>query len=901
MNGKMDAAGAGSDQRYRDLFDCIADPLFVYDRETLAYLDVNDAAIEQYGYSREDFLGMTIKDIRPVEDIPALLETLSRSGAGQEARGLWRHQKRDGSIMVVEVFARGLDVDGRAACLIHARDVTRRVEAERVTAGVLMDLHRSQRLERIASTVGRLGGWSVEPGGTNVTWSDEVCRLHDVAAGSSPTFEAAIEYYAPEHRAEVVHAMTACAQLGTPFDLELEIVSAKGRRLWVRAIGEPVRDTAGQVVQIQGALQDISAIQQATESMRISEERFRLLAKATNDAVWDWDMITGAHWWNDGVEALFGYPREEIQPTIQFCRDRIHPADSEATDAIVNRAIENGAQSWSAEYRFRRRDGSYVWVLESGYILRDATGAPTRMIGGMKDLTERKRIEERMEEQAALLDEARDVIVVRDLDMRLTRLTYWNRSAERTYGWGEDDVQRRSALDQMYLDPVAVEAARRATLADGGWSGELQAKASGGKPILLESHWSLVRDKSGLPRAVLIISTNITEKRSLEVQSIRAQRTESIGTLASGIAHDLNNILAPILASIDLLKADLSGSDEALATLETLDICARRGADLVKQVLSFARGREGRRMPVDLARVTRELLAVLEDTLPKSIALRFDPTKDLWCVIGDSTQLHQVILNLCVNARDAMPAGGRLDVSMQNVVLDDTYAAMNVHARPGPHVVVEVTDTGAGIPPETLERIFDPFFTTKGIGSGTGLGLSTTMTIVKSHGGFINVHSEVGRGTKFKFYLPSNTTTSVATDVAVERPRLPRGDGELVLVVDDEEAIRKVVQRTLDRFGYRTLLASNGAEAVARYAQHRAEIAVALTDMAMPIMDGPATILAIKAIDPNAKIVGSSGLTDNRALAMVVGAGVEHFIPKPYTAEALLTTLRAALGKPVID
>jgi CheY-like chemotaxis protein len=270
-------------------------------------------------------------------------------------------------------------------------------------------------------------------------------------------------------------------------------------------------------------------------------------------------------------------------------------------------------------------------------------------------------------------------------------------------------------------------------------------------------------------------------------------------------------------------------------------------------------------------------------------------------VIGDSTQLHQVILNLCVNARDAMPAGGRLHVSMQNVVIDDTYSAMNVHARPGPHVLVQVTDTGTGIPPETLERIFDPFFTTKAIGSGTGLGLSTTMTIVKSHGGFIDVYSEVGRGTKFKVYLPSNTTTSVAADVAVKQTRMPRGDGELVLVVDDEEAIRRVVQRTLERYGYRTLLANNGAEAVASYAQHRGEIAVVLTDMAMPIMDGPATILAIMAIDPKAKIVGSSGLTDNRAVATAVGAGVEHFIPKPYTAEALLTTIRAALGKPAIE
>jgi CheY-like chemotaxis protein len=341
----------------------------------------------------------------------------------------------------------------------------------------------------------------------------------------------------------------------------------------------------------------------------------------------------------------------------------------------------------------------------------------------------------------------------------------------------------------------------------------------------------------------------------------------------------------------------LEDNPEALETLGTLDLCAKRGADLVKQVLSFARGIEGQRMSVSVAHLGRELFHVLHDMLPRSVTLRFDPIPDLWSVNGDATQLHQVLLNLCVNARDAMPGGGNLDISMQNIVLDDTYASMNVDARPGPYVMIEVKDTGSGIPADIRERIFDPFFTTKEIGRGTGLGLSTTLTIIKSHGGFINVYSESGIGSKFKVYLPADTSKVVADEVRVDQSGLPRGDGELLLVVDDEEPIRKIVQVALQRFGYDVMLARHGAEAVALYAQHRERIALVLTDMAMPVMDGPATILAIRAIDPHAKIVGSSGLTSNGDVARAIGAGVEHFVAKPYTAEALLRTLAKALGK----
>ncbi len=387
---------------------------------------------------------------------------------------------------------------------------------------------------------------------------------------------------------------------------------------------------------------------------------------------------------------------------------------------------------------------------------------------------------------------------------------------------------------------------------------------------------------------------DLTERKRLERQFLRAQRMEGIGTLAGGIAHDLNNVLAPILMSIESLRDSVTSSHD-LDLLVTLQRSAQRGAELVKQVLSFARGVEGERMIVNPIPLARDLVRVIGDTFPKSVLVQIRHDRDLWKVMGDATQINQVLLNLCVNARDAMPAGGTLTIRMTNAVLDDTYAGMNPESVPGAYVVIEVEDTGTGIAPEARDRIFEPFFTTKEIGKGTGLGLSTTLAIVKSHHGFINVYSELGSGTRFKVYLPALTSEAATEEPTAARTGLPCGNGELILIVDDDAAVRFVAQRTLERFGYRVLVAAHGAEAVALYAQFRSDIKVVLTDMAMPIMDGPALIVALKAMNPNVLIIGSSGLGANGGVARAIGAGVHHFAPKPYTADVLLQMIHTVL------
>jgi PAS domain S-box-containing protein len=504
---------------------------------------------------------------------------------------------------------------------------------------------------------------------------------------------------------------------------------------------------------------------------------------------------------------------------------------------------------------------------------------------------ELQRLNEQLREKASLLDKAQDAILVRDMEHRIT---YWNKSAERLYGWTAEEAAGQSAETLLKMDVRAFQQAFEEVCRTGEWTGELKKVAKNGSTLIVEAHWTLVRDALGRPASILDINTDISDRKKAEQQMLRAQRMESIGTLAGGVAHDLNNVLAPIVMSLELLSLHCPNA-EAEHLLRTVRLSAERGADLIRQLLSFSRGVEGKRVAVNVATVLHDLGRVIREIFPKNIEIQLPSGTDAWPVVGDATQLHQVFLNLVVNARDAMPRGGRLSVTLENVVLDEVYAGATAGAKAGAYLRVTVADTGTGIPPVMLDRIFEPFFTTKQVGSGSGLGLSTTLAIVKSHGGFINVYSEVGKGTTFTVHLPASTAAAAQAGGKTRRPALPRGNGELILVVDDEESIRTVAEVTLTHFGYRVLLASQGAEALAVYAAHQNQIAVVLTDMSMPVMDGPAMVLALRALNPRIRIIGSSGLSTNDAPGTAAGVVVDRFLAKPYTAESMLLAIAAVL------
>lgn len=378
---------------------------------------------------------------------------------------------------------------------------------------------------------------------------------------------------------------------------------------------------------------------------------------------------------------------------------------------------------------------------------------------------------------------------------------------------------------------------------------------------------------------------------------MRAQRLESVGNLAGGIAHDLNNVLTPILLSIELLRAPLHDHPQR-DVLKTINQSAQRGADLVRQVLTFARGVEEQRFAISLGQVISDLQHVIRDTFPKTITLQTQLPDNLWPIWGDYTQLHQVLLNLCLNARDAMPKGGTLRIHAENITFDDQYASQHNDLIAGPYIKISVMDDGEGIANEHLNQIFDPFFTTKPVGRGSGLGLSTVAAIMRSHKGSINVYSEPHRGTIFTLYF------CAADAQTPSKPRLPQGPKpdllgaqELILIVDDDEPVRRITQQTLESFGYRTLTASDGADAIDIYSQHGRQIDLVITDITMPIMGGPATIRALKHLNPKVKVISTSGLADSSTIAQTTQAGGRAFLQKPYTSTTLLSAIRTVLDE----
>jgi PAS domain S-box-containing protein len=747
-------------KQYQVLFETYPSPTWVYNAETLAFLAVNDAAVRHYGYSRDEFLAMTIRDIRPQEDVPALLASGTITADQSVAAGIWRHRKKSGEIILTEIYASAIQFEDHLAQLAIAIDVTEKKKAE-------------------------------------------------------------------------------------------------------DAISE-------------------------------SEERMRSVLESALDCIITMDHQGRVVEFNPAAEKTFGYKRDGaigqlladlIVPPALRERDQrglAHYLSAGKTPVLGKRVELTGMRSDKSEF-----------PLELA-ITRIGSQEPPMFTGFIRDITERKQSEDRLREQAELLDLAQDAIMVRDMD---DRVEFWNRGAEELYGWTAAEVHCRQASSFLFEDdPGAAAAARTAVLENGKWAGECKHSCKDGGTVTVRSRWTLVRDELAVPESILIINTDITEQKKIEEQFLRAQRLESIGTLASGVAHDLNNILAPILMGTAVLwRTDMPAADKTI--LSTMETCAQRGADIVKQVLTFARGAEGARLLLQPAHLVRDMAQIVEQTFPKTIAVRVRCSESLWLVDGDPTQLHQVLLNLSVNARDAMPAGGVLTLSVENFSVDEQYASMTPGAKAGSHVLLEVNDTGIGIPHQIIDKVFDPFFTTKELGYGTGLGLSTVIGIVKSHGGFVSVYSEIGRGTTFKIYLPATLDASAAVKETETTP-LPPANGELLLIVDDEKPILQVAQALLEGHGYQVLTAEDATEALAIFAMRMNEIDVVLTDLAMPLMDGSALIRTLQKMRSEVRIIASTGRGGQQEAHDLASLNVRAFLTKPYNKNKLLATLHDVLAQP---
>ncbi len=661
-----------------------------------------------------------------------------------------------------------------------------------------------------------------------------------------------------------------------------------GREIVVNERATLARDTEGRPTAILLIHHDITERKRAEEQIRHQESLLRETRDVAKIGSWEVNVPTGETYWTPEIARVLGLPPDQ-SASVELGLSFYHGEHLEKLKAALQAAVDR-AEPYDLELEITAADGNLKWVRIVGHPVVEK-GQVVRLFGIFQDISARRQAEDRLREQARLLDLTSDAILVTDFETG--KIIYWNQGAERMHGWTADEALGKRVVDLLLLDEKAARELSREARYRGEWSGELRERTKDGRELIVSSRVTLVRDDAGHPRSMLSIHTDITERKDMEAQFLRAQRLESVGTLASGVAHDLNNILAPIVLAGPLLEGNLC-PEMRDSLLETINTSARRGVEIVRQVLMFARGIQGERRPVDCRQLVKEIGSIASETFSKSITIETKAAADLWPALGDSTQLQQILLNLAINARDAMPQGGSLHIAASNFTVDESFASMRAEARTGPHVHLRVSDTGTGIPRAIIDKIFDPFFTTKEVGKGTGLGLSTVLGIVKSHGGFLWVESEVGRGTGFDVYIPATSPDSAPLEVE-PAVQIPRGNNELVLLVDDERNIRTVAEAIMTQAGYRVLLAADGTEAIACYAEHRGEVQVVVTDAVMPYLDGAALTRALRSLDPGVKVIGTSGHGDDQRPVELKTIGVQAFLNKPYDRKTLLLTLHEVL------
>jgi PAS domain S-box-containing protein len=868
---------------YQSAFQHANEALSILDLD-LNILDANDRFCQLLARPREEIIGAqmdTLFSSGPDDLIPQLRQAAEQSAPARFETGMVLNT---GLKVYVSVLVSPIDSAKERRVLISLREVSQQQGAEE-------SLRESELHFRAMADNAPVMIWQ---SGTdklchyfNKQWLDFTGRRLEQEIGNGWT-----EGVHPHDLKRCLRTYNDAFDARQDFQMEYRLRRYDGKDRWILDKGAPVFSPDGFFTGYIGSCIDITDHQRTETSLRDSQKQLASIIASAMDAIITVDSDQRIILFNAAAEKMFRCRAEVVigRPLDDFIPKRFRIVHKEHVKKFGETNMTSRSMGRLSAISGLRANGEEFPIEAS--ISQVEINSKKLFTVIIRDITERKRAEEQLRELAALLDHATDAILVRDLD---DRLLYWNQGAERIYGWTAEEAigQHIRELHNKEADQEFYEA-KRLLLEKGEWSGEFQHITKSGKRITIESRWTLMRDTEGRAKSVLVINTDATEKKRLEAQFLRAQRMESIGTLAGGIAHDLNNILSPILTALGLFELRFTDPSSS-RMISVLKESAERGSSLIGQVLSFARGIEGERVTLQPKHLIKEVIKILKDTLPKNIDIQYSLPEGLWPVSGDATQIHQVLMNLLINARDAMPHGGKITIVTSNVQLDENYARMNLDAAPGRFACIAVADTGSGIPKETIEKIFDPFFTTKEMGKGTGLGLSTVLTIVKSHGGFIKVYSEVGRGTEFKVYLPAAVSLG-AEETGEGDIGLPAGNGELILIADDEAAIREITKSTLEAYGYQVLTASDGTEAVALFAQYQDEVKLLLTDVVMPYLDGPLTIRAIRKMNPAIKVIISSGLKVNEKELDAESVGAQIFLSKPYTADKLLRAIAGLLS-----
>ena len=861
MNWAAEWSGELRQNTLEALFAESPDFIFVLDTDG-RFMSGNQALMERTGHSWDELRLMPSMPIVHPDDREHVAAEFAAALAGEMRQYSGRGTRTDGTVFHVDVINVPVQVDGKVVAILGvAHDID-------ALADIRDSLDRSRGLLRIASRVARLGGWAFDVATAERRWSEEVFALLGHPPGAPPSRGAVLEQLDEADREKVIRASDLCISDAVPMDLTVRFRLPNGGHLHARIVGEPLRDEHGIVVRIEGALSDITAEVDARHDRETLEARLTAAFNSMSDVFAfvdaDWRVTfvnaPAAAMLGPGVANLVGHelwdlglddPEGEAM-LREVMRDR-RPLVRRRFDAILGR-----------------------WMEVSGFPAGDLLGIHVRDVTEMEEA--RRRIVDdsrRIHGQSMLLDNAGEAIIMRGLG---DAIEYANHATGSVLGTGDTSLVGRSLNEVLGLTTDRAREIETALGQSGRWQGEIVIRRPDGTERITESRWQIVDDPDGNPDAVFCILADITERRRQDEILLRTQRMESIGTLAGGIAHDLNNVLTPLLLSTQLLA---SGVDDETRTriLAGMQQTIERGADMIRQVLTFARGVEGERTIVDIGDLTESFTSFCRDILPKNIETDASADPDL-AVLGDPTQLMQVLMNLATNARDAMPDGGHLRLSATG---DDS------------RVIIEVSDDGSGMSADALDRIFEPFYTTKAVGRGTGLGLSVSQAIARTHGGSLEATSAVGIGTTFRLELPR----SVEGATQDESPLTIAGcdlAGLRVLVVDDEVEIVELASLVITSAGGIPIGAHDAVEA--RRVLTDQEVDVVVTDLVMPGTTGRAFLDGLELSHPTLPAVAMSGVPVQGASASQ-RSNVVATLDKPFTAEELLAAITvAAAGLP---
>ncbi len=875
---------------FRALIEQSNDAIEVLDPKTGYFLDVNKKGCEDLGYSREELLSLRIFDIDPKID-PSLyrdylMQELRKTGSlSQETL----HLRKDGTTFPVEINLSYVKLD-RDYLVTIARDITERKRAEEALK------ESEEKFKTVAEQ---------SPNMIFINSKGKVIYANKLAEEImgfkrdefySPDFDF-LSLIAPEY-IQLVNSKYKDHMEGKEVDpYEYSLITREGKRIDV-VINTKLIDYDGQSA-ILGIVTDITDRKRAEETIRESEKKYRTILESIEEGYYETDIQGNFTFFNDSMRKILGYTRDEL--IRMNYRDFLSPETGKNVYKIFNKIYQTGQPARILDYEFIKKDGSKISIEASASLIRDSKDKPVGFRGIIRDVTEGKKIETELIRTKNFLqnifDSSAECITTTDLHGNMIYVSprvkdilgydhkkLIGKKVHSLYSNGKEDAK-------VIMKTITEKAELR--------NHEMKLARKDGSLVDINLSASLLKNEKGETIGTLGIYSDVTEKKRLDVQLQQARKMEAIGTLAGGIAHDFNNILTSIIGNAELMLINSDNDEYLREGIEEIKIAGERAASLTRQLLAFSRKQMIQPKILDLNALLAGIKNMLVRLIGENIEILVIPESGLWQIKIDPGQMEQVIMNLAVNARDAMPNGGKLIIQTANMYLDEDYfdrQRITVEEQPGSYVMMAVSDTGSGIDKKTQEHIFEPFYSTKEKGKGTGLGLSTVYGIVKQNKGFVWVYSEAGQGTTFKIYLPSAKEV-VKTEERAQTPVKDLGGSETILVVEDNVSILNLAQRALNKYGYKVLTANSGEDALRICREYKGPIDLLLTDVVMPTMSGKETAERLQPLYPQMKVIYMSGYTDDAIVHLGVLEPGLNFLEKPFSPEVLAVKVREVLNK----